>query len=48
MHDERLLQYLEICQRTYEDMVRDGSWPWKTDSQNSEDSVDSKEPQENL
>lgn len=48
MDDERLLQYLEICQRTYEDMLRDGSWPWETDSQNFEDLVDSEDPQEIL
>ena len=29
--DPRLEQYLELCERIYERMERDGTWPWKTD-----------------
>ena len=37
--DPRLERYLELCQRIYERMERDGSWPWK----NGEDSTLEKE-----
>ena len=30
-HDPQLERYLELCQRIYERMERDGTWPWKTD-----------------
>ena len=41
-HDDAYLQeYFEICKRIYEQMERDGTWPWTTDSTNSEDVVDS-------
>jgi len=29
--DPQLERYLELCQRIYERMERDGTWPWKTD-----------------
>ena len=40
--DPRLEAYLELCQRLYERMLRDGTWPWR-DSQNSEDLVESED-----
>jgi hypothetical protein len=33
-------RYLALCKRTYERMVREGTWPWK-DSPDSEDVVES-------
>lgn len=43
-HDDAYLQeYLEICKRIYEQMQRDGTWPWATDSTNPEDMVDSED-----
>ena len=36
-----LERYLALCQRIYERMERDGSWPWR-DSTDREDLVDSK------
>lgn len=38
--DERLEQFIALCQRIYERMEREGTWPW-SDSQESEDSVES-------
>lgn len=38
--NEHLDQYLDLCRSVFEDMVRDGSWPWR-DSQESEDMVES-------
>ncbi|MBO6726105.1 MAG: hypothetical protein JJ911_10640 [Rhizobiaceae bacterium] len=35
-----LERYLRLCQRIYERMEREGSWPWR-DSTESEDLVDS-------
>lgn len=48
--DPRLLRYLEFCQRMYERMERDGTWPWKqaVDSTLSENLVDSESSLENL
>ncbi len=42
-HDKRLAIHLELCERIFRRMQRDGSWPWKQepDSPNSEDLVDS-------
>jgi hypothetical protein len=42
-HDPRLERYLELCQRIYERMERDGTWPWKqgSDSTLSEKVIDS-------
>ncbi len=42
--DKHLERYLRLCQRLYERMEADGSWPWKstpTDSTESEDLVES-------
>jgi hypothetical protein len=30
--DPRLERYLDLCQRIYERMERDGTWPWKQQS----------------
>ena len=51
--DPRLERYLELCQRIYERMERDGSWPWKTaqpesDSTEPEDLVDSDSNQKDV
>jgi len=42
-HDKRLAIHLELCQRIFERMQREGSWPWKDepDSPNPEDLVES-------
>ena len=42
IHDPRLERYLELCQRIYERMERDGTWPWKhnADSTLSEKVID--------
>jgi hypothetical protein len=44
-HDPRLERYLELCQRIYERMERDGTWPWKhnADSTLSDDLVESED-----
>jgi hypothetical protein len=39
--DAYLQEYFEICKRIYEQMERDGTWPWTADSTNREDMVDS-------
>ena len=42
MHDDDFLEeYFQICKRVYEQMERDGTWPWADDSTLSEDMVDS-------
>ena len=46
-HDQQLDQFIELCKRIYARMEREGSWPW-TDSQNSEDLVESEDNLENL
>ena len=51
--DPKLERYLELCQRIYERLERDGTWPWKTDipktdSTISEDLIDSDSQQEPL
>jgi hypothetical protein len=33
-------RYLALCKRTYERMVREGTWPWM-DSPNSDDVIES-------
>ena len=45
-----LERYIALCKRIYEDMERDGTWPWKdeTDSTLSDDMVDSGNNPENL
>lgn len=35
-------RYLALCKRTYERMVREGTWPWK-DSPKSENLVESED-----
>jgi len=49
-HDERLALHLELCERIYERMLREGSWPWRNnpDSQNSEDLVESDDSKNDL
>jgi hypothetical protein len=50
MIDPRLERYLELCQRIYERMEREGSWPWAEedipvpDSTLPEDLIDSESP----
>lgn len=48
MEDDMLEQYFEICQRVYEQMERDGTWPWESDSPNSEDLIESKDSSDDL
>ncbi len=45
-----LERYLALCKRIYEDMERNGTWPWKDepDSTLSADMVDSDDNPENL
>lgn len=44
-HDDHLKAHLKLCQRIYERMLREGSWPWQgDDSPKSEDLVDSDSP----
>ncbi len=38
--DKALQQYFEICKRIYEQMERDGTWPWDDDSPFREDLVE--------
>lgn len=41
MNEQDMLdQYFAICQRIYEQMERDGTWPWATDSPNAENLVE--------
>lgn len=40
---ERLLQYIELCRRTYERMRRENSWPWNDDSQDDAPVVESED-----
>jgi hypothetical protein len=48
-HDDAYLQeYFEICKRIYEQMERDGTWPWATDSRNPEDVIDSESNNDGL
>ncbi len=39
---DHLEEYFQLCKRIYEQMERDGTWPWTTDLTNSEDVIDSK------
>lgn len=42
--DDRLKDYLDLCQRIYLKMERDGTWPWSPeDSQTDEDLVESED-----
>ena len=44
MHDRDYLEeYFQICKRIYEQMERDGAWPWTSDSTKSENMVDSED-----
>ena len=45
---DHLEEYLAICQAVYEQMKRDGTWPWAADSTNPEDVIDSESNQNNL
>lgn len=47
-HDEHLEEFLAICQAMFERMQRDGTWPWREDSTNSSDVIDSEHNPENL
>lgn len=42
-----LERYLALCQRIYERMEREGSWPW-SDSPNSENLVESEDNQPDI
>jgi len=49
MHnDPHLKAYLEICLRQYEQMMRDGTWPWTDDSTDFEAVIESGDNFENL
>ena len=41
MSEEDFEEYLRICQELYLEMVRNNTWPWPTDSPNSEDLLES-------
>ena len=43
IEDERLDEYLKLCARIYERMLREGTFPWR-DSTEYEVMVDSEEP----
>ena len=40
--DPQLERYLELCQRMYERMERDGTWPWKKDIPESDSTLSEK------
>ncbi|MCU7838882.1 MAG: hypothetical protein KZQ94_05835 [Candidatus Thiodiazotropha sp. (ex Troendleina suluensis)] len=41
MNEQEVLeQYFAICKRIYEQMERDGTWPWESNSSNPEDLVE--------
>ena len=40
-------RYLALCERAYERMVREGTWPWK-DSPNFDDMVESNDNPEDI
>ena len=49
MDEEKFLEeYFEICKRVWEDMEANGTWPWETDSQKSEDLVESGDNPKNI
>lgn len=39
-NEERLLEYLDLCRRIYQRMLKDGTWPW-ADSPKFKDLVES-------
>ena len=42
MHERDYLEeYFQLCKRIYEQKLRDGTWPWTSDSTNPEDMLDS-------
>lgn len=41
MEDEFIQAHFEYCRRVYEDMLREGRWPWEPDSPNSENLIES-------
>jgi len=42
MHDDKFLEeYFQICKRIYEDLEREGNWPWESDSTDTENMIDS-------
>ena len=45
---DHLEEYLAICKAVFEQMQRDGTWPWPGDSTNPEDMVDSESTQNDL
>jgi hypothetical protein len=47
-HDQHLEEYLALCKAVFEQMKRDGTWPWTADSTNPEDMVDSESNQNEL
>tara|TARA_R100000365_G_C2724308_1_gene56007 strand:+ start:630 stop:776 length:147 start_codon:yes stop_codon:yes gene_type:complete len=48
MEDETLEQYFKMCLRVYEQMERDGTWPWASDSPNAEDLIESKDSSDDV
>ena len=44
----QLEAFFELCKRIYEHMEREGTWPWRADSTNPEDMVDSESTQNEL
>lgn len=43
MSDEAFDAYLQICHEIYLEMLNTGQWPWKEDSPNTEDLVESED-----
>ena len=49
MHDDKHFEaYLEICLRQYEQMMRDGTWPWTDDSTEFNPVIESDDNSKNL
>ena len=46
-NDQHFDQFLALCQRVYERMEREGSWPW-LDSPNPDDLVESDSNQNDI
>ena len=46
-NDEFLIRHLKLCQRIFDDMMREGSWPWR-DSQKSQDLAESEDSQNDV
>jgi len=42
-NQERLERYLELCMRTYERMLKDGTWPWRHSDHQTEPVVESED-----